>query len=135
VASETAFTLRVSVSDGVAPAVQGSVQVTVTIPAYAAKVQPVFTQNCSCHMGAFPSGGLTLAAGQSYADLVDVAATACAPLKRVLPGDPDQSVLVRKITGNTCGGRMPASDTGFFDRNPGLVDRMRSWILAGAAND
>ena len=54
---------------------------------------------------------------------------------RVAPGAPDQSELIRKMTGTTCGDRMPRAEPTYFDANPGLVVRVRSWILAGALND
>jgi hypothetical protein len=56
----------------------------------------------------------------------------------VVAGQPDSSVLVWKIGGTpntTCGGTMPQNDTGYFAMNPGMVTRIRSWILAGALNN
>jgi hypothetical protein len=139
VTADTEFTLRVLASDGKGGQAQGDVTVTVkateSAPLFGADIQPIFTNNCSCHMGAFPSAGMNLGAGQSYANLVNVTAIACSPLKRVLPGDPDNSVLIKKISGNTCGSRMPTVDPQFFDRNPDLLARMRSWIAAGALNN
>jgi hypothetical protein len=134
-ASQTAFKLEVTISDGSEPPVGGTVEVTVNLPSYAADVQPIWNASCSCHTGAFPSGGLSLGQGASYADLVDAPAVSCAPLLRVLPGFPDDSVLFRKIAGGDCGIRMPFSDPTFFDRNPGQLTLIRSWILAGAADD
>jgi hypothetical protein len=85
----------------------------------------------SCHG---TSGGLSLAAGSSHANLVNVPANACG-FNRVTPNDPDNSALVMKMSGTACGTRMPRNDTAYFDRNPGLIIRVRSWILANAPND
>jgi len=135
VATATAFTLQVAVSDGVAPAVVRSIVVAVTVPRFT-DVQAVFdAAPCTgCHGS---SGGLGLGSVVSYANLVNVTANnaTCSPLKRVTPGDPDSSVLVRKMQGTTCGNRMPRNNATYFDVNPGLVVRVRSWILGGALND
>lgn len=134
-ASPAVFTLEVSISDGSAPPVRGIVELPVSPPSYSADVQPIWTASCSCHMGAFPSAGMHLGEGVSYENLVNVPAGACAPLLRVLPGSPDDSVLFRKISGSTCGSRMPLSDPTFFQRNPDKLELIRSWILAGAEDD
>ena len=41
---------------------------------------------------------------------------------------------MRKIEG-TCGTRMPQNNQRYFVDNPGLITRIRSWILAGAPNN
>jgi hypothetical protein len=128
--SQTSFTLSVSVTDGQSAAVVRTINFPVTVPRYT-DVQSIWdtVPNCTnCHGG---SGGLVL----SHANLVNAPATACAPLNRVTPNDPDNSVLMRKLEGSTCGTRMPRDDTAYFDRNPGLIIRVRSWILANAPND
>lgn len=135
VAEPTVFTLQVSISDGNNPPVTATVAVSVDPPLFERDIQSIFTPNCSCHQGAFPSAGMNLSAGKAYSNIVNVTATACSPLKRILPGFPDDSVLVRKISGTTCGSRMPFSNPNFFVQNPGLITRIRSWVLAGALND
>lgn len=137
VSASTAHTLQVLVSDGLAT-VTRSVSVQVTVPSYATHIQPIWTQACtSCHDSTAPSGGLNLLQGSSYAALVNVNGNnaTCSTLRRVRPGQPDNSLLVRKISGTACGNRMPRNDATFFDTNPGLVTRIRSWILAGAADN
>jgi hypothetical protein len=137
VSSSTAHTLQVVVSDGVAT-VTRSVSVQVTVPTYAAHIQPIWNQACtSCHDSTSPTGGLNLLQGSSYNALINgtTSSTTCSTLRRVRSGQPDNSLLVRKISGTTCGNRMPRNDATFFDTNPGLVTRIRSWILAGALNN
>lgn len=93
---------------------------------FAADVQPLFDANCiGCH-GA--NGGLSLAAGSSYDNLVGVPAQGYAG-NRVVPGDPDASVLYRKLSGaQGVGGPMPP--TGFLPA--ATVDLVRTWIAEGA---
>jgi len=133
-ATATTVTLQVSVSDGVNPPVTGTVQIATAVPRFASDIQPIFTVCSGCH-GA--SGGMSLAAANAYNNLVNVRGNnaSCNTLDRVEPGQPDNSLLVRKISGTTCGGRMPASDPSYFANDPGLITRIRSWILAGALNN
>ncbi|MFP2903618.1 Ig-like domain-containing protein [Pyxidicoccus sp. 3LFB2] len=136
VGTQTSFTLSVSVTDGKSAPVVRTVTVPVTVPRYATDIQTVWsTANCTgCHP---TSGGLNLSAASSYSNLVNVTArvAACNTLSRVKPSAPDDSVLVRKLEGTACGTRMPRNNTTYFDQNPGLLVRVRSWILAGALND
>ena len=133
VAAQTSFTLAVSVTDGKSAPVVRTVTVPVTVPRYT-DIQSVWSVCTSCHGS---GGGLSLAAANSYANLVNVTTriAACNTLSRVKPGDPDASSLVRKLEGTTCGTRMPRNNTTYFNDNPGLLVRVRSWILAGANND
>ena len=52
---------------------------------------------------------------------------------RVDPGNPDNSLLMNKINGGdvVCGTNMPI--TGMLE--PDQIDRIRTWIADGAAND
>ncbi len=116
-----------------------TVQANFTQPSYANDIQPIWTANCAksgCHTGASPAGNLNLSSGVSHGQLVNVQAqSSCTTMKRVLPDDPDNSVLWRKIIGATCGARMPLDNPSFFDTNTNLRDKIRSWIMAGAPNN
>jgi hypothetical protein len=133
--SNTRYTFQVTVSDGTA-SVTRSVDVQVRIPSYAQDVEPLWNPTCTnCHSDDSP-GGLNLQAGKSYASLVNTRGRgACSSLHRVEPGQPEDSLLVLKISGDSCGGRMPQLDTEYFDKNPGELTRIRSWILLGAPNN
>jgi hypothetical protein len=105
----------------------------------------IVAKGCSsgsfCHGG--PGGGLTMSEQQAaYDGLVGARAMGGSPmpphcrdlgLMRVVPGAPEQSLLVLKIEGRQpCGMPMPP--------NPPLLDpadvtRIRTWIANGAAND
>src|SRR5207244_11159735 len=74
--------------------------------------QPIFNRSCAlggCHVGPVPAQGQDLTAGVAYAQSVNVPSTEQPRLKRVKPGDPNNSYLVRKIQGgpNISGVLMP----------------------------
>lgn len=137
IAAATTYSFQVIVSDGTS-SVTRSVDVRVNVPQYARDIQPLWTPTCTgCHNDS-PStfGSLSLEADSSYAALVNKSGVGvCSSLKRVQPGQPDDSLLIQKISGESCGGRMPQMDPEYFDKNPGELTRLRSWILAGALNN
>ncbi len=93
-------------------------------------IQAIFSSRCiTCHSGSAPAGGMDLSANNSYANMVNVQSTACAPLDRVEPNDPDNSCIVRRIEG-TVQPRMPLGGTGPLP--PADIARIRSWISQGA---
>lgn len=136
VAAETDFTFEVSVSDGRGPPVRGHVTVPVRVPRYAEDIQPLFNALCTrCHG---PAARLNLEPGRGHADLLGVLAYSgrCRrTLARVQPGAPDASALILRLAGEDCGLRMPYDDPEYFDRHPGELVRLRSWILGGARDD
>ena len=140
VGAATPFTLSVTVSDGT-DSVTRSVEVQVNVPQYARDIQPIWNSLCTnCHSVSPSRGGLNLVEGTSYGSIVNVnaAGTPCGPTgrKRVLPGQPDESLMVNKLGPSpVCGSRMPPGNPAHFDNNPGELTRIRSWILAGAANN
>ncbi|HYO58608.1 PKD domain-containing protein [Archangium sp.] len=139
IAKATTYTFQVTVYDE-ADSVTRSVDVQVNVPSYANHIQPIWNEQCKeCHISG-GRGGLNLQEGSSYSSIVNVSAAGepCGPtrLKRVVPGKPDESLLVNKLNPNpVCGIRMPQFNDDYFDRNPGELTRIRSWILAGAANN
>lgn len=132
----TTYTFTITVSDGTDSATQ-STTATVNVPTYARDIQPVWSVCTTCHTGSPGRGSLTLDADKSYASLVNTpgAGTGCSTYTRVKPGDPDHSLVYLKMTGTPCGSRMPLNNPTYFDSNPGLVTRVRSWILASAPNN
>src|SRR5439155_11783967 len=83
--------------------------------------QKVFDATCAtpaCHGAAAAAGGLNLAAGAAYGNLVGVTAAnpaaGGAGVLRVAPGDPDRSFLLQKLLGQLGtgeGSRMPLVGT------------------------
>ena len=101
------------------------------VVSFTAQVQPVFNANCTgCH-GQDGNGGLDLREGQAYGNLVAVASQGY-PGQRVVGGDPDSSVLHRKLNGlSGVGGPMPPGGTlPEADRN-----LIRDWISEGAKDN
>ena len=114
---------------GTEPITGGSTDTTVS---FAADLQPIFNQTClTCH-GTFVSGGLDLTPAVAWANLVGVAATGNPSLQRVIPGNPEQSVLYLKIIGDgSVGNRMP--EGGVLDVD--TIEQFRMWIVQGAENN
>jgi hypothetical protein len=111
---------------------------------------PTFTQiraaifdkaNCAlCHTGGgaqLPSA-MDLHDANIYASIVNVASIEVPNLKRIAPGDPNNSYLVQKLEGTAAvGARMPLggiNGTGqYFDQ--ATIDMLKAWVTAGAPNN
>ncbi len=103
---------------------------------FARDVQPIF-QNCltsACHEGADAAGSFELTPGRASEELLTrrSRAGACAGQPLVVAGDPDDSVLWKRIGGTACGASMPLGATLLA---PAEVDVIRAWIAQGAAAD
>lgn len=98
----------------------------------------IFSPRCSgCHTGGgavLPASMNLSSAAASFAALVNVSSAEQPALRRVLPGDAAASYLVRKLEGSAgiTGERMPQG--GPF-LSAAEIDRVRSWINAGAPNN
>lgn len=93
----------------------------------------VFTPICGvpgCHGGAAAQQGLRLDAGFAYGNLISVASAQDSNQTRVVPGDPDNSLIVHKLEGTqTVGAQMP--DGGPYLQQS-TIDVIRLWIANGA---
>jgi len=72
---------------------------------------------------------------ETYAALLDKTSvsTACAGRDVVVPGDPDNSLLVLKVAGQPpCGNRMPLGGKALSAAQIRLIE---SWVAAGANDD
>ncbi len=98
---------------------------------YVAEIQPIFSGKCiGCHNTATAPQGLVLDSANSYAHLVNVASKEVPSLKRVKPGDPDNSYLVQKVEGTAAvGERMPLGRPPLTAAQIALI---RRWISEGA---
>ncbi|MCB9758238.1 MAG: hypothetical protein H6739_00220 [Alphaproteobacteria bacterium] len=100
---------------------------------FASDVEPIIQGNCSpCHTSN-TSGGLSMASGAGYGNLVDVPSGEAMGMDRVEPGDPGNSYMWRKLEGthNEAGGsgdRMPKNGT----MSQGDLDIIEQWISGGA---
>lgn len=107
-----------------------------TAPTLTQLQDEIFTPRCAfvgCH-GPFPNLGLVLLRGQSYGSLVNVTSAELAPMKRVLPGQPDSSYIVLKLEGDPriVNERMPYGGPYL---SAAEIQKVRDWIAAGAKND
>lgn len=93
---------------------------------HASDIQPIFNANCagsSCHVGGM-ANGLSL---ESYTSLMNGGNSGAV----VLPGNPDGSIIVRRLEGNIQP-QMP------FGRSPlptPQIQLIRDWIAEGAHNN
>ncbi len=100
-------------------------------------VQPIFTGNCAltgCHAGSSPEEGMSLGEGQTFSNVVNVAARQLLSMNRVTPNQPDNSYLVHKVqdthmAAGGSGSRMPEGQPPLSQSD---IDLIRAWIQAGA---
>jgi hypothetical protein len=107
------------------------------------QVYSLFKTSCAgatCHIGATRVGDMLSFADQAtaYMRLVSVDAVSCPGIKRVVPGDPDNSELVHTLT-HTAAGSCGRSTPRMPDNLPMLmqsdIDLVVSWVKAGALDD
>jgi len=96
----------------------------------------VFSPTCSsstCNSGPvgtiLPNGMNLTSADNSFANLVDVDSLQNPTIKRVAPGDPDNSYLIQKLEGTAPGAQMPFGGTPL---DPAIISNIRTWISNGA---
>lgn len=112
---------------------------TAAAPSWTTVYNQVVKQGCGCHLTRAP-GGLSLATrAGAYASLVGASAAggdcASSPLKRVVPGHPERSLLYLKLNASTvpCGEVMPAG--GEDPLSDVQIELVRAWIAAGALDN
>lgn len=102
---------------------------------FSSDVQPILTTNCTnsaCHDATDPQEGMNLEAGSAYDNIVDVNSSQNPSLKRVDPGNPDDSYLIQKLEGTAPGFRMPRDQPPLSDAQIQLI---RDWIAQGALDN
>jgi hypothetical protein len=98
----------------------------------------IFTPKCAlsgCHgVPLDPAPALNLSQGQSHAALVNVDSKMVDGAKRVVPGDPNASLLFQAVNGTSPPPvtRMPSSSPPLPSAD---IDAIREWIAAGALDD
>ena len=87
---------------------------------------------CHTNVGRNPSGGMNLVHDLAYEQIVGVAARGKAGANRVVPGDPDNSYLIRKVEGasDIGGRRMPNNGPPYLTDGQILI--LRRWVAIGA---
>lgn len=100
-------------------------------------IVPLLKTRCvACHLTGQEPGNMKLAPKAAYATLVGVP-SAETKLKRVEPGKPDESYLVRKLDGThvAAGGTGERMPMGAEPLPPEQIAKVRAWIEQGAANN
>lgn len=106
-------------------------------PSFTEVHERVFQVSCvfsTCHKGGpSPAGEMSLERDEAHAALVEVPASMAAGKVRVVPGDPEASYLIEKLTAPmpAAGETMPPDAPLEADR----IELVRQWIEAGAADD
>lgn len=108
-------------------------------PIYEGNIELIFENNCVCHFSPAAGGDMTapyLNLNGGVLELVDVDSVQLPTMKRVAPGEVDDSYLVHKLRG-THGDVGGPADT---DPMPPLaplsevdIARIEAWIVAGAS--
>jgi hypothetical protein len=109
-------------------------------PDFDAEIQPILESACLCHFSAMPGGDMTAPylnfnAGFAVGELVDVDSVQVPSMKRVAPGDIDNSYLVHKLRGTHADVGGPADTDPMPPLAPLAEDdimRIEAWIAAGA---
>jgi mono/diheme cytochrome c family protein len=100
-------------------------------------IVPILKTRCvMCHLTGQEPGNMKLAPKVAYATLVGVKATET-DLKRIEPGKPDQSYVVRKLEGThvAAGGTGEQMPMGGDPLPPEQIQKIRAWIEQGAQNN
>jgi hypothetical protein len=86
---------------------------------------------CHTNVGRNPAGGMNLTHDVAYDQIVNAASSRKAGAIRVIPGDPENSYIVRKLVGasDIAGNRMPTNGPYLTD---GQVLILKRWIAIGA---
>ncbi len=135
----TATATDVDGNVGTSPAVTVTVANGVAASTLTQLQSQIFTPICSvCHDGSLPASGAlpgsqNLTAGNAFTSLVNVASHEQPTLLRVKPGDAANSYVIQKLEGTAASGaRMPLGGP-YLDQ--ATIDRIKSWIAAGALNN
>lgn len=107
------------------------------VSATLSKIQDeIFTPTCAtagCHVGNNAPDGLRLNTGAAWSNIVNVDSVQMPSLKRVSPGDPDNSYLVRKVQGSgIVANRMPLGGAPLSQEQ---IELIRQWVSAGALDN
>jgi cytochrome c5 len=107
------------------------------VPTFAEIAANVFAVSCTpCHTTS-TSGGLSLAEGAAYGNLVGAASSEAPAVDLVEPGEPEQSYLIAKLKGtqtdlNGYGEQMPKGKTPLDEET---ISGIEAWIAAGALDN
>ena len=104
---------------------------------FANEIQPIFNARCAtCHI-ATDLGNLSLAVGQSRAELLNVPSACNTSVVLVQPFSLVNSMLWRKLAADPtmCGGQMPLGTAGLKIVAPDELQKIERWLMQGAQNN
>ena len=108
----------------------GTTEPAITLAVLSAEI---FTPRCAvsgCHSGGFPAEGMLLTADRIAEQIIDVPSVGQPNTKRIDPGNPDGSYLLKKLLGrDIVGSQMPLNSPLLNDEQ---IGKIRAWIEAGA---
>jgi len=116
------------------PTEPGNPNVSEPNPTLSSIQSKVFTTTCAltgCHGNSGTQANLNLTNGQSFTNLVGVTSLLSPPSKRVVAGDSENSILIKRITGQVSP-RMPLNRAKLSDA---IIDSIAKWIDNGALNN
>ncbi len=101
------------------------------LPTFQSIQDHVFTPICAqCHVGAAAPLGFRLDAAASYAMLINTPSVEVPGLRRISPGDPNNSYLIQKIEGHaSVGAQMPLGGPAL---SADTIAAIRQWVTDGA---
>lgn len=109
-------------------------------PSFAKDIQPILTATCAsssaCHAGQTPQRGMSLEAGRSWANVVNVPSSSLPPLLRVEPGQPDSSALLLRLDSSSAARRgLPRMPLTTYPLPDPVIQTIRNWIAGGAPDN
>lgn len=100
---------------------------------FASNIQPIFNSYCiSCHQTGGAYSFLPLTNGVSFNNLVNKTSTQPSGGTLVIPGNYSDSVLYKRISGNSAGTQMPKGASTLATTDQNLI---KTWIDEGANNN
>lgn len=97
-------------------------------PSYATVIQPIWNANCTrCHGS---DGGLSLS-GDAYERIVNVTSAQNRAFKRIVPGNPNASYMLRKLEGCSTAGCVGGSMPPGAPLPAAQLQLIRDWVLGG----
>ncbi|HET6335099.1 MAG TPA: hypothetical protein VFG30_17870, partial [Polyangiales bacterium] len=117
---------------GMAGAAGGGMAATATFT----QVYGLIMTGCGCHVTG-TSGGLSMANKMTaFTNLVGANSMACSGQKRVVANDPANSVLFHSVERTMLGScNVPQMPAGMAKWSQADIDKVKSWIMAGAMNN
>ena len=94
--------------------------------------EQIFALKCvGCHGGGSPSANMSLESGVVAAEIINVASSQRSDLKRIDPGNPDDSYLLIKLRADEdmVSQQMPLGGGALSDEQ---IEMVRKWIAGGA---